>query len=141
MQKRDADETLCTHDCEIISSHEPQRTLPMRAKVEPKSTPQVINLGLMPFGAPLDCDEVEFEDELAFAPLLTGKIAVEISIFGSLETVCHVPLGVVTLGSYANDLTTPSLPSTTIEFVLAAKLATLDGAGRALVLLETTLTT
>lgn len=109
----------------------------------PKSMPQVINLGLMPFGVPLVCDEVEFEDpDELFAPLLTGKIGgVEKSILGRLETVFHVPPGEVTLGSYANDLTTPSLPSTTIEFVPAVKLATLDGPARVLVVLETTLTT
>jgi len=127
----------------------------MRAKVDPTSTPQIIILGSMHIGAPLVCDELELEFEepepdpdqevelVAFAPLLTGKRADVKSTAGSLDTVLHVPPDVVVLGLYANDLTTPSLPSMTIEFALAAKLAprsTLGGAVRVLVVLETTLT-
>jgi len=62
----------------------PQRILPMRAKVEPTNTPQVINPGDIPVGAPLVREELEFEASLAgvkleFAPLLTG---VEVELAG-----------------------------------------------------------
>jgi len=108
--------------------------------------------GFTPIRAPLVCDELKFEGlgpdeefELeTFAPLLTGKREDVKSTVGSLDTVVHVPLELVVLGLYANDLTTPSLPSMTIELVLAAKLAprsTTGGGARILVVLEMTLTT
>jgi len=124
----------------------------MRAKVEPTSTPQVINPEVIPIGAPLVCEELEFEasPKVEFAPLLTGvelefvpllTLAGDKSRVGSLETVSHVPPDVA-VGSYARNLTTPSLPSMTIESVLAVKMAlrSLGGAVRDLVVLETTLT-
>jgi len=129
-----------------------QRTAPMRAKMDPTSAPQGTIPEFKPIDVPLVFDEVELEFEESdtvtfefefelFTPLLTGEDVK--STVGSLDTVFHVPPDVVVLGSYANDLTTPSLPSIRIAFVLAVKLAprSTGGAERVLVVLEMTLRT
>lgn len=137
------------HCCSL--SGPAHRAKPMRNNVDPTS---MAHMGFMLAGAPPVCDELdlEFEDSadpneepvelVEFAPLLTGKREEVKSTVGSLDTVVQVPPDSVVLGSYAKDLTTPSLPSMTIEFVLAAKHApgsTLGGAVKVLVVLETTL--
>lgn len=84
----------------------------MRAKMDPKSTPQVMVLVGMLIGEPLvfDVPTLEFEEPepdpeallvalVTFAPLLTGEREDLKSAVGSFDTLVHDPPDVVELGS------------------------------------------